>query len=109
MMTGSVIICAVRHIISMIYSTFYNMQVYIWASTQENRATRFANNKGADQPAHPRQLISAFVISFLESDISKLCTGDISIYYIPINDTSFKLSVFWLSDTKSRITEQGFL
>ena len=24
----------------------------------------FANNKGADQPAHPRSLISAFVISF---------------------------------------------
>ena len=24
----------------------------------------FANNKGADQPAHPRRLISAFVISF---------------------------------------------
>ena len=26
----------------------------------------FANNKGADQPAHPRSLISAFVIRFLE-------------------------------------------
>ena len=27
----------------------------------------FANNKGTDQPAHPHRLISAFVISFLES------------------------------------------
>ena len=26
----------------------------------------FANNTGADQPAHPRSLISAFVIRFLE-------------------------------------------
>ena len=26
----------------------------------------FANSKGADQPAHPRSLISAFVIRFLE-------------------------------------------
>ena len=26
-----------------------------------------ANNTGADQPAHPRRLISAFVIRFLES------------------------------------------
>ena len=26
-----------------------------------------ANNTGADQPAHPRSLISAFVIHFLES------------------------------------------
>ena len=27
----------------------------------------FANHKGTDQPAHPRSLISAFVIRFLES------------------------------------------
>ena len=35
---------------------------------------RCANIKGADQPARPRSLISAFVISFLESNISKLPT-----------------------------------
>ena len=34
----------------------------IWASTRENLSSVFANNKGADQPAHPRSLISAFVI-----------------------------------------------
>ena len=32
----------------------------------------FANNKGAEHPAHPSRLISAFVNSFLESIISKL-------------------------------------
>ena len=37
----------------------------------------FANNTGADQPAHPRSLISAFVIRFLESFIFKLITGEI--------------------------------
>ena len=36
----------------------------------------FANNKGADQPAHPRRLISAFVIRVLESIISKLATSE---------------------------------
>ena len=41
---------------------------------------RFANNKGADQPAHPRNLISAFVIRLLESIISRLATGEISIF-----------------------------
>ena len=41
-----------------------------------------ANNKGADQPAHPRSLISALVIRFLESIISKLATGEISIFYL---------------------------
>ena len=40
---------------------------------------RFANSKGADQTALRRSLISAFVIRLLESIISKLATGEISI------------------------------
>ena len=40
----------------------------------------FANNKGADQPAHPCSLISAFVIRLLESIISILATSEISIF-----------------------------
>ena len=38
----------------------------------------FAKNTGADQPAHPRSLISAFVIRVLESIISRLATSEIS-------------------------------
>ena len=34
-----------------------------------------ANNTGADQPSHPRSLISAFISCFLESNICKLATG----------------------------------
>ena len=30
------------------------------------------------------------------------------IYYIPINDTTFELSVFWPSDTESRMNELRF-
>ena len=30
----------------------------------------FENNAGTDQPAHPRSLISTFVIRFLESNLS---------------------------------------
>ena len=30
------------------------------------------------------------------------------VYYIPINDTSFELSVFWLSGTENRINELRF-
>ena len=41
---------------------------------------RFANNIGADQPAHSCSLISAFVIRFLESIICKLATGEILIF-----------------------------
>ena len=40
----------------------------------------FANNTGADQPAHPRSLISAFAIRFLESFVCKRATGEISIF-----------------------------
>ena len=41
---------------------------------------KFANNRGADQPAHPCRLISALVIRFWERIISKLATGEISIF-----------------------------
>ena len=42
----------------------------------------FANNEDADQPAHPRSLISTFVIRFLESIISKLATSEILIFWL---------------------------
>ena len=40
------------------------------------------NIKGADQPAHPRRLISAFVIRLLESIISRLAMSKISIFQL---------------------------
>ena len=40
----------------------------------------FANNTGADQPAHPCSLISAFVIHLVESIISILVSSEISIF-----------------------------
>ena len=39
----------------------------------------FANNTGADQTAHSRSLISAFVIRILESTIFKLAASKISV------------------------------
>ena len=39
----------------------------IRATSWENLFKAYANNKGADQPAHPRSLISTFVIRFLDS------------------------------------------
>ena len=38
----------------------------------------YANNKGADQPAHPRSLISAFVVCDLDSTISLNSIAEIS-------------------------------
>ena len=42
----------------------------------------FANNKGADQPAHPRRLISAFVIRVIGSTISRLATRENSTFLL---------------------------
>ena len=55
----------------------------------------FANNTGADQPAHPRSLISAFVIRFLERTIFNLATGKISIFYLVsvAEETGLKLTL----------------
>ena len=42
-----------------------------------------ANNKGADQPAHPHSVIIVFVICLLESFISKLAIYTVSIHCAP--------------------------
>ena len=64
----------------------------------------FANNTGADQPAHPRSLISTFVIRFMESIICKLATDENSSFYL--------VSVGEETDLKLALTETpktGFL
>ena len=38
-----------------------------WATSWENLFLPYANNKDADQPAHPRSLISVFIIRSLDS------------------------------------------
>ena len=38
----------------------------------------YANNKGADQPAHPRSLISTFVVRCLDNIIPLLAIAEIS-------------------------------
>ena len=42
----------------------------------------YANNKGADQPAHPRSLISTFVVRCLDSMICILAISKISRFKI---------------------------
>ena len=53
-----------------------------YAKKQQTTVVEFANNKGADQPGYPRNLISTFVICLLESSISELASSKISIFYI---------------------------
>ena len=44
---------------------YSDIMYYIWASSCQSLFMPYANNKGADQPAHPRSLISTFVVRFL--------------------------------------------
>ena len=42
-------------------------------------------------------------------DLLKACFENVNITYnIPLNDTYFELSVFWLSNTENRINELRF-
>ena len=63
-----------------------------------------ANNTGADQPAHQRSLISAFVIRFINSTICKLASGEISIFWLVsvAEETGLKLAL-------SKKPKTGFL
>ena len=53
----------------------------------------FASNTGADQSVHPSSLISAFVVRFLESIISRLDSGEISTFQlVPVaEETDLKI------------------
>ena len=42
----------------------------------------YANNKGADQPAHPRSLISTFVVRCLDSMTCVLALSKVSRFYL---------------------------
>ena len=53
------------------------LQTVIWAKSWANLFVPYANNKGADQPAHPRSLISTFVVHCLDSIIHLLAIAEI--------------------------------
>ena len=82
----------------------WNSTVRFGPRREKTCLKRFANNKGADQPAHPRSLISAFVICFLESTICKLAICEISIFLLfsVAEVTGFGLAL-------SEIPKTGFL
>ena len=64
----------------------------------------FANNKGADQPAHPRSLISAFVVCYLDSIIPILVKSKISRLQLVSIAEQASLSLTW-----SQTLKTGFL
>ena len=71
-----------QNCLSILYCLATIMQdALLYGPRREKTCLRgFANNTGADQPAHPRSLISAFIIRFLESFMYKLASEEISIF-----------------------------
>ena len=63
----------------------------------------YANNKGADQPAHPRSLISNFVVRCLDSMICILTISKVSRFWLASIAEQAGLNVTW-----SKIPEDTF-
>ena len=64
----------------------------------------YASNKGADQPAHPRSLIGAFVVRCLDSIIPLVSISEISSIYLASVAEQAGLSLSW-----SQTPKTGFL
>ena len=56
----------------------------------------YANNKGANQPAHPRSLISAFVVRCLDSVMPLVSVTKISSLLLASVAEQASLSLTWL-------------
>ena len=63
----------------------------------------YVNNKGADQPAHPRSLISTFIVHHLDSIICILAIYKVSIFQLGSVDDQTGLNLTW-----SKIPEDTF-
>ena len=76
--TGVIPVCSSKYMYVPIHVYLYleNMK---GSQCEKTCLPGFVKNTGADQPAHPRSLISVLVICCLESNICKLATGEISI------------------------------
>ena len=55
----------------------------------------YANNKGADQPARPRSLISAFVVRFIDSPMSLVSVTKVASLMLASVAEQASLSLTW--------------
>ena len=66
-----------------------------------------ANNKGADQPAHSRSLISAFVVRCLDSVMSLVSVTKISNVMLASVTKQAVLSLTWLETPEDTFSHDG--
>ena len=65
-------------------------------------ACAFANNKGAYQPGHPRSLISAFVVRYLDSIIHMFAIVILSRLWLASVAEQAGLSLIWPQTPEDR-------
>ena len=66
-----------------------------WAGRVKTCFMSYSNNKDADQPAHPRSLISAFVIPYLDSVMSLVSVTEISSLMLASVAEQASFSLTW--------------
>ena len=69
----------------------------------------YAKNKDADQPAHPRSLINAFVVRCRDSTLLTVVTIEISKHSLASVDEQDGLSVTWSETPEDRVSGDGAL
>ena len=63
---------------SLQFSNVHNHKVLtIYEPCRNNLFLPYANNHGADQPAHPHSLISAFIVRYQDSIIYVIASAEI--------------------------------
>ena len=72
-----------------------------YSSSWENLFMPYANNKGADQPVHPRSPISAFVIRCLDNIILLVSVSGISSLYLASVAEQASSSLPWSQTSKT--------
>ena len=67
----------------------------------------YVNNKDADQPAHPRSLISAFVVHCQDSMISKLAKSKLSRLKLVSEAEQVDSSLTWSQTRRQVFSSRG--
>ena len=67
----------------------------------------YANNKGADQPAHPRSLISTFVVRCLDSAVCVLAISKVSRFKLASTGERAGLNLTWSKISKDTFSRDA--
>ena len=77
------------------------LAISIWATSWENLIMPYANNKGADQSAHRRNLISTLVFRFLDSIMPLVSVSEILRLYLVSVAEQAGLCLTWSQTPKT--------